>query len=92
MVPDHCQVYALSSSDVQDYKKSCNHEHILKCDRCSIFPSALKEIRAAVKSVECSSEEREEMEYTLDQSAHNIEAWKAHLLRSINQDAAKRKT
>jgi hypothetical protein len=29
------------------------------------------------------------MEYEIDQAVQHIEAWKAHLLRSINQDTAK---
>ena len=36
-----------------------------------------------------SPEDREEMEYEVDQAVQDVEAWKAHLLRSINQDSAK---
>ena len=57
-------------------------------DRCEIFPGAVCEIRSVFKDVKCSVEEREEIEYTIDQSVKNIEIWKAHLLRCINQESA----
>ena len=34
-------------------------------------------------------EERDEMDYEISQSKQSIQAWKAHLLRSVNQDAAR---
>lgn len=34
-------------------------------------------------------EEREELKYLITQSRRNVEAWKAHLLRSVNQDEAR---
>lgn len=42
-----------------------------------------------ISEADCTSEEREEMEYEVDQAVQNIHAWKAHLIRSINQDSAK---
>ena len=36
-----------------------------------------------------SDEEKDEMKYTISQSKKNIQAWKAHTLRSINQDEAR---
>lgn len=69
--------------------KKRDHEHTTKCDRCDIFPSTLREIYSVLKDVKCTVEEREEMEYIISQSVKNIESWKAHLLRSINQDSAR---
>ena len=34
-------------------------------------------------------EEKEEMKFIVTQAKKNIEAWKAHLLRSVNQDQAR---
>ena len=39
--------------------------------------------------IEIPLEEREEAKYIITQSRRHIEAWKAHLLRSVNQDEAR---
>ena len=49
----------------------------------------MAEINAALNEVHCTPEEREDLQYQITQAAHNIESWKAHILRSINQDAAR---
>ena len=49
----------------------------------------MREIKSVIGSVNCSAEERDEMEYEISQSIQSIEAWKAHVLRAINQDAAR---
>ena len=88
-VANHCRAYALSDPVDPDFKKTCDHQHTSRCDRCEIFPIVVSEIRSVFKEVTCSVEEREEIEYIMEQSVKNIENWKAHLLRSINQDLAK---
>ena len=46
----------------------------MACDRCNLFPAIFQDI---------------ELKYIITQSRRNIEAWKAHLLRSVNQDEAR---
>ena len=46
-------------------------------------------IQSVIGSVNCSAEERDEMEYEISQSIQSIEAWKAYLLRAINQNATR---
>ena len=65
---------------------SCDHQHDQCCDRCDLFSHAVKEIESVIEQVNLSHEESEEMKFTIEQSKKNIEAWKAHLLRSVNQD------
>ena len=67
-VADHCRAYALSYPNETDYITVCHHEHNMKCDRCRLFPDALTEVGAALEDVECSAEEREDMEYVLQNS------------------------
>jgi len=88
MIPDHCRAYALSYPQDDDYIKKCDHEHNARCDRCEILPTVFHEIQEVLGSVDCD-EERDEMEYKISEARQNIQAWKAHLLRSINQDAAR---
>ena len=88
-VPDHCRAYALSYPQDNDYVTACDHEHNARCDRCELLLAVLQEIQAALDSIDCSDEERDEMDYEISQSKQSIQAWKAHLLRSVNQDAAR---
>ena len=90
MIPDHCRAYALSYPQDDDYIKKCDHEHNVRCDRCKILPTVFHDIQEVLGSVDCN-EERDEMEYKISEARQNIQAWKAHLLRSINQDAARHK-
>lgn len=79
----------LSYPQDDDYITVCDHEHKARCDRCEILPTVFHEIQTVLGSVDCSVEERDDMDYEISQSKHSIEAWKAHLLRAINQDAAR---
>ena len=88
-VPDHCRAYALSFESEKEHTSTCDHEHDLGCDRCNIFPDAIKEIESVLESTLTSDEDKDEMNYTITQAKKNIQAWKAHTLRSINQDEAR---
>ena len=66
---------------------SCDHEHA-NCERCDLFPSLLQEILAVLRE-EPQSGEIEELSYQVNQAVQDIEVWKAHLLRCINQDLAR---
>ena len=48
---DHFRVYALSSVEDTDYKTIRDHSHRVKCDRCSIFPHVVKEIRTTIEGI-----------------------------------------
>lgn len=88
-VPDTCRAYALSHPKDDDHIMVCDHEHSARCDRCEVIPTVLNEIQDVLSSVECSDEDRDDLEYEISQSRESIQAWKAHLLRAINQDAAR---
>ena len=78
-VPDHCRPFALSYKSYEDFTTECDHLHDLRCDRCDLIFSASA----------LSSEDKKEMEYVICESKKNIQAWKAYLLRAINQDEAR---
>ena len=88
-VPDHCRPYALSLANDSDFTTTCTHQHNLACDRCSLFPTVMQEVELQLERTEIPCEEKEEMKFVVAQSKKNIEAWKAHILRSINQDEAR---
>lgn len=89
-VPDHCRAFALSHESNKDFTTECDHQHDLRCDRCELIPFVFAKVELALKdSLALDSEEKKEMEFVISQSKKNIQAWKAHLLRAINQDEAR---
>ena len=92
-VPDHCRQYALSDPRDSDYQSSCDdHTHQDICDRCEELTTLLHEIEEAIMNMpthNVSEDTRDELLFVFDQAKNNILAWKAHLLRSVNQDEAR---
>ena len=89
-VPDHCRTYALSDPKDSAFKTICDHSHNKACDRCSLLAEVLREIKEAQQCItECSPDAREQRAYDILLAEQAIFAWKAHLLRSVNQDDAR---
>ena len=86
-MPDHCRPYALSQGNDKAYSSTCDHQHDLACDRCNLFPTAVGEIESVLdKAILIRQEEKEEIKFVVEQSKKNVDAWRSHLLRSVNQD------
>ena len=86
---DHCRAYALSDPKDKDYQAVCNHDHLDICDRCTLLPVVLAEIEEVLSENASTLSEKEEFIFLVRQAKVNILAWKAHLLRSVNQDDAR---
>lgn len=54
-----------------------------------MFPNVVHEVESALENAEISNDEKDEMNYVVSVAKKRIEAWKAHLLRLINQDEAR---
>ena len=91
-VADHCRQYALSDPKDRDFQALCDHQHTDHCDHCDALATTLAAIE---KALEIMTEEtigadaKEELAFTANQAISNIQAWKAHLLLSLNQDQAR---
>ena len=83
---DHCR--RLLYPDDDDFQCSCDHEHALDCEY------VLTEISEKITSFASSrySQERKDHLYDFKQAQTNIYQWKAHILRSVNQEEAKQET
>ena len=88
---DHCTSYALSDPNESVYQSPCDHQHTEVCDRCEMLKLVLEEIDGALtaQSVNLSQGAKEELSFKVKQAKNAILAWKSHLLRSVNQDAAR---
>ncbi|KAL9962792.1 hypothetical protein ACROYT_G031932 [Oculina patagonica] len=73
------------------FQAQCDHDHLDSCDRCDQLTSALFEIEAALtaQADNLPSDVNEELAFIIKRAKTNILAWKAHILRSIHQDAAR---
>ena len=88
-VPDHCRRYSLSVESDSDFTTTCNHQYDSVCERCNLFPTVLQEVEMQLGEAKVPCDVKEEMKFVLTQAKKNIEAWKAHTIRSVNQDAAR---
>ena len=85
---DHCQSFALSDPDNGLFQKKCNHDHVEICSECYKLNEVLADIEIACSKL-VSEEEREDTMCKFQQAKDDVMAWKAHQLRSVNQDQAK---
>ncbi|CAB3977712.1 Retrovirus-related Pol poly [Paramuricea clavata] len=87
---DHCHVFALSDEKDKDFQKSCHDYHNTICDKCEKLKNVFEEIENKCnETVQSDTEIREDLLYDINNSKTSIENWKAHILRSENQDRAK---
>ncbi|CAF4367213.1 unnamed protein product, partial [Rotaria magnacalcarata] len=85
-IADHCCAYALSDLKGQNFVQDCDHEHDQSCIECSNLSNTLNETERFIKETETDEELLDRAVKKFQSYRESIEAWKAHLLRSINQD------
>lgn len=90
--PDHCRKFALSDGCDPDFQEKCSHLHSTICTDCEALKSVLGDIETKIASSSAnlySKKHQEDLLYDFEQAKANIIHWKAHILRSVNQDSAK---
>lgn len=83
---DHCLGFALSDPKDNDFQKYCDHTHDECCQSCEELRSTLNLIERTVKAL---PEQDDDLLFNFNQAAQAIYSWKAHLLRSVQQDKAR---
>ena len=86
---DHCTTHALSDPSNANLKGTCQHEHSIVCETCESLETVFKEIESEINHAEMSEEQRWQLSYEFKLSVASIKDWKAHLLRTVNQDEGK---
>lgn len=91
---DHCRAFALSDPSIEAFKQECNHQHNLQCDMCEGLKLVVGEIENSLqneKGTLCfySTEQQGDLLYDFLQAKKDLFDWKAHILRSENQEQAK---
>ena len=89
---DHCRTFALSDPVQPALQQACLHLHQSSCNDCLGLKNVLQEIQKGIEGPSWSpycSEEKEDLLYDFNRAQSDIFLWKAHTLRSINQEESK---
>ena len=88
---DHCAVHALSDPQNPDFYEECLHSHDIHCDRCDSLDSNFCDILKKIDDLDIviSYETRARVKFENKECSRAVQAWKAHLLCSVNQEEAK---
>jgi hypothetical protein len=89
-VPDDCIQYSLSDATRKDFQAICRHPHNQINDQCDDLKTILDEVKFDVEQrLFSSDDEKDNAVYTVMEACYHIAAWRAHQLRTINQEMAK---
>ena len=64
----------------------CDHNHCHECERCESLEEVLREVAEMQDKEKMTETERVRLRFEYTESVRNIQVWRAHLLRSSNQD------
>lgn len=91
---DHCTVFALSDPFEERFSGECCHDHNQACPECKGIVDVLEAIEDTLRNgdLDLSEKQKERARWDLDHAVSSIDAWKAHLLRTFQQDQARQDT
>lgn len=92
---DHCRHFALSDPNDKDFQELCSHSHNMICEHCEDIKAVHKEIE---RKIQChldstyTEDHRDDLLHDFAEAKRHVEKWKAHIMRSANQELAKQDT
>lgn len=91
---DHCTIFALSDPVEEKFSADCSHAHSQVCPECKGIADVPKTIEDTIGngSLDLTEKQKERARWDLDHAMSSIDAWKAHLLRTFQQDQARQDT
>ena len=90
---DHCKFLALSEPKNEEFIHRCAHRHSVECDRCQELHYLFESLDQAMEKVFKSSpvsDDRNDLQFLLNDSKAKIGQWKFHILRSVSQEEGKK--
>ena len=87
-IADHCRALALSDPKLEEFQHKCDHQHSQSCMHCDDLKGVLDDFRQ-LDLEGFDKKEKEILQYDIQEACSRIEAWKAHILTVIHQDAHK---
>ena len=91
---DHCTGFSLSDPHNDTFAQHCDHTHDMSCPSCSQLDELSSNVMGMINSPELTLTDEQQSQVTFDVT-HALEAianWKAHMLRTVNQEQAKEET
>ena len=91
---DHCTGFSLSDPHNDAFAQHCDHTHDMYCPSCSQLDEVLSNVTSMINSPTLTLTDEQQSQVTFDVT-HAVEAianWKAHMLRTVNQEHAKEET
>ena len=91
---DHCTGFSLSDPHNDTFAQHCDHTHDVSCPSCSQLDEVLSNVMGMINAPELTLTDEQQSQVTFDVT-HAVEAianWKAHMLRTVNQEQAKEET
>ncbi|XP_069107183.1 uncharacterized protein [Argopecten irradians] len=86
---DHCRDWALSDPNLTMYQSVCDHDHNMHCSMCESWHDVIREIRKIIEESVFSEDDKADLNEELTDCCKQIDQWKAHILRTLNQDEAR---
>jgi hypothetical protein len=89
---DHCRKFSLSDPTDPQLQEQCSHVHTVDCHLCNDMKVSLYEIKDSINSDSTnyySKEQKEDLLYDFEKAVSSINEWKAHIMRTANQERAK---
>ncbi|KAK3737607.1 hypothetical protein QZH41_001578 [Actinostola sp. cb2023] len=86
---EHCTVHALSDPDDPLLQVTCQHLHDVGCINCMSLDNVIMEIDHKITVASMSEEDRSRLSHEHRISKESVLAWKAHILRTVNQEDGK---
>ena len=89
--PDHCLYFSLSDPSQPSFSSPCSHNHDAVCDRCLNLSNTLGQItkKLSESGTVLTETQKGNIQFEVQHAVESVNAWKAHLLRTINQERAK---
>ncbi|XP_048583718.1 uncharacterized protein LOC116609386 [Nematostella vectensis] len=90
-VADHCSTWALSDSRDRLFREDCDHQHDFSCRQCEDLSDVIAAIKVSLEEdiLPFIEDQLIDLRHRCGKAAEDIQLWKAHLLRSNRQDAAR---
>ena len=88
---DHCMNFSLSDPQNEAFGQHCDHIHNELCNYCSKLDEVLNNITNMINcpNVTLTDQQQSQVAFDLTHPVEAMHDWKAHLLRSVNQESNK---
>lgn len=86
---DHCIDWSLSDPSNRGFQNTCLHQHTLKCDRCELIKEVELQLNSVIDALHVTQEAVNEYNKTSGDAVLKNYNWKAHIVRTVNQDQFK---